>query len=100
MTKGSIRTETPLSLDTAHEPSLSARAFEPHTKSVFLQAGPEPGMHVLDAWSGAGDVAFIAREIVGQYGSVTGFDHSAATVAYATDRAKSLGFTNVEFVRS
>ena len=100
MTKGPIRTEAPLSLETADEATLSARAFEPHTKSVFLQAGLEPGMRVLDAWSGAGDVAFIAREIVGQYGSVVGFDHSAATVAYATDRAKSRGFSNVEFVQA
>jgi ubiquinone/menaquinone biosynthesis C-methylase UbiE len=100
VTKGSIKTETAQSLDAADEASLSARAFEPHTRSVFLQAGLEPGMRVLDAWSGAGDVAFIARGIVGQYGSVTGFDHSAATVAYAMDRAKARGFDNVDFVQA
>jgi ubiquinone/menaquinone biosynthesis C-methylase UbiE len=100
MTKGSMRDPTMLIHDTADAPALSALAFEPHTKSLFLQAGLEPGMRVLDAWSGAGNVAFIAREIVGPYGHVTGFDHSPAPVTYASQRATSLAFTNVEFVQA
>jgi SAM-dependent methyltransferase len=55
-------------------------------------------MRVLDVFSGAGDVAFLARDIVGPQGHVTGFDQNAATVAYANERAASLGLTNVEFV--
>ena len=100
MTKDSIGPAPPLSLETADQPSLSARALEPHTRSVFLDAGLEPGMRVLDAWSGAGDVAFVAREIVGPYGHVTGFDHTAATAAYANARAASRGFANVEFIEA
>jgi ubiquinone/menaquinone biosynthesis C-methylase UbiE len=67
---------------------------------VFLDAGLEPGMRVLDAWSGAGDVAFVAREIVGPYGHVTGFDHLASTAAYANQRATARGYTNVEFIEA
>jgi ubiquinone/menaquinone biosynthesis C-methylase UbiE len=100
MTKGSMRDPNTLTYETGGPPSLSALAFEPHTKSLFLQAGLEPGMRVLDAWSGAGEVAFIAREIVGPYGHVTGFDHSPAPVAYASQRAAARGLKNVEFVQA
>jgi ubiquinone/menaquinone biosynthesis C-methylase UbiE len=100
MTKGSINPPGPQPLDAVHQPTLSARAFEPHTKSVFIEAGLEPGMRVLDAWSGAGDVAFVAREIVGQYGQVIGFDESSATVAHASARAGAHGYTNVAFLQS
>ena len=98
MTKGSLRSSAALSHDATDQTNLSALAFEPHTKSVFLEAGLEPGMHVLDAWSGPGDVAFAARDIVGPYGHVTGFDQTSAPVAYANERAASRGFTNVRFV--
>ena len=57
-------------------------------------------MNVLDAFSGAGDVAFLAREIVGPDGHVTGFDQSSATVAYANERAAFRGFGNVKFVEA
>ena len=67
---------------------------------LFLEAGIEPGMRVLDVFSGAGDVAFLAREIVGPDGHVTGFDQSSATVAYANDRAAFRGFKNVEFLEA
>ena len=100
MASGPMDVVVPASQEVADRPSLSALAFEPHTRSVFLEAGLEPGMRVLDAWSGAGDVAFVAREIVGPYGKVTGFDHSAATIAYASERARSCGFGNVEFVQA
>jgi ubiquinone/menaquinone biosynthesis C-methylase UbiE len=100
MTNGTITESPALSEQTIDQPTLSAKAFEPHTKSVFLDAGLEPGMRVLDAWSGPGDVALIVREIVGPYGHVTGFDGSPASVAYAAERARSRGFENVEFVQA
>lgn len=100
MTKGSMHSAAPQPSDRFDQPTLSARAFEPHTRSVFLQAGLQPGMRVLDAWSGAGDVAFVARDIVGPYGSVIGFDQSPATVAYASERAASRGLPNVQFVEA
>jgi len=86
--------------ETVDEPSLSARAFEPYTRSVFLQAGLEPGMRVLDAWSAGGDVAFIAGEIVGPYGEVVGFVQSPEPVAYASRRAAARGLANVRFVQA
>ena len=49
MTKGSMRNAATLAHDETDAPNLSAIAFEPHTKSVFLEAGLEPGMRVLDA---------------------------------------------------
>jgi len=100
MIKGAMRTPTPVSGETVDHPILSALAFEPHTKSLFLQAGLEPGMRVLDTWSGAGNVAFVAREIVGPYGQVTGFDQSSAATAYASERALSLGYSNVDFIEA
>jgi ubiquinone/menaquinone biosynthesis C-methylase UbiE len=100
MTKGAMRSPTSLSHDEAGQPTLSALAFEPHTKSLFLQAGLEPGMRVLDTWSSAGDVAFIAREIVGPYGHVTGFDEASAPAAFASQRAASMGYGNVEFIQA
>ena len=100
MTKGPMRTPVSPTHATADQPTLSALAFEPHTKSVFLEAGLEPGMRVLDAWSGVGDVAFVAREIVGQFGQVVGFDQAPGTIAYANERAAARGFTNVQFVEA
>jgi SAM-dependent methyltransferase len=98
MTLPSIDEPVARSRDEADQPSLSARAFEPLTCMLFIEAGLAPGMRVLDAFSGAGDVAFLAREIVGSEGHVTGFDQNAATIAYANERAASLGLSNVEFV--
>src|SRR6476469_6555979 len=98
MTKGSMG-PAPQPSDTFAQPTLSARAFEPHTRSVLLEAGIEPGMNVLDVWSGTGDVAFLTREIVGPYGSVAGFDQSPGTVAFANERAASRGYSNVTFVQ-
>lgn len=100
MTNGAVTEPTAAAQETMDAPTISARAFEPHTKSVFLDAGLEPGMRVLDAWSGAGNVAFIARDIVGPYGQVIGFDGSEASVAYANERARSRGFDNVSFVEA
>lgn len=100
MANGSINSQIARSRDELDQPSISARAFEPLTGMLFLEAGLEPGMRVLDTFSGAGDVAFLAREIVGPDGHVTGFDQSSATVAYANERAAFRGFGNVKFVEA
>ena len=80
--------------------SLSARAFGQHTALIFLEAGIRPGMRVLDMCSGAGDVSFVARDLVGPEGEVIGFDQSPATVSYANERAGGLGYSNVRFVEA
>ena len=42
-----------------------ARLFEPFTRRMLEAAGITAGMKVLDVGSGAGDVAFLAADIVG-----------------------------------
>ena len=82
------------------QPSLSARQFGPLSAILFHEAGLRPGMRVLDMCSGAGDVALVARDLVGPDGDVVGFDQTAAAVAYANQRAASLGLTNVRFIEA
>lgn len=62
-------------------------------------AGIEPGHHVLDLGSGAGNDCFIARAIVGDQGKVTGLDFTDAMLEKARINAGKLGYTNVEFVK-
>lgn len=47
-----------------------ARLYEPSTRWLLERAGLRPGMRVLDVGSGSGDVALLARELVGPEGSV------------------------------
>ena len=46
--------------------NAQARVIDPITRRFFQAAGIGPGMRVLDVGSGAGDVAFLAAEIVGE----------------------------------
>jgi 2-polyprenyl-3-methyl-5-hydroxy-6-metoxy-1,4-benzoquinol methylase len=78
--------------------SRQARAFEPFTRQVLLQAGVRAGMRVLDVGCGSGDVAFFAAELVGSGGEVVGADCGIAAVEWATARAHSRGAKNVNFV--
>jgi SAM-dependent methyltransferase len=61
------------------------------TEEIFLRAGIDVGMHVLDIGSGAGDVAFLAARLVGPSGSVLGIDRSENAVKRASARAAELG---------
>jgi SAM-dependent methyltransferase len=61
------------------------------TEEIFLRAGIDAGMHVLDIGSGAGDVAFLAARLVGPSGSVLGIDRSENAVKRASARAAELG---------
>ena len=45
-----------------------ARFLEPITRQFLREAGITDGMRVLDVRSGAGDVAFLTRELVGRGG--------------------------------
>ena len=71
-----------------------ARRIEPITRRILEAAGLGPGMRVLDVGSGAGDVAFLAAELVGESGEVVGVDRSAAALEVARSRAPS----NVSFL--
>ncbi len=74
-----------------------ARLIDPITRRFFEGAGITRGMRVLDVGSGAGDVAFLAAEFVGEGGEVVGADCSAAALARARQRAAERSIGNVVF---
>src|SRR5215472_9765089 len=72
--------------------------LSPYTGRFFAQAGIAPGMKVLDIGSGAGDVAFLAAELVGPTGHVIGVDVNATALEVARARARATGLANVAFI--
>ncbi|HKA35669.1 MAG TPA: class I SAM-dependent methyltransferase [Thermoanaerobaculia bacterium] len=74
-----------------------ARFIDPITRRFLLSAGLLHGMRVLDVGSGAGDVAFLAAELVGAAGEVVGTDRSPDALATARRRAETRSLPNVEF---
>lgn len=58
----------------------------------------KPGDVVVDLGSGAGNDCFVARAETGETGRVIGLDMTAPMIDRARRNAKTLGFTNVEFV--
>ncbi|HEX6478064.1 MAG TPA: class I SAM-dependent methyltransferase [Ktedonobacteraceae bacterium] len=75
-----------------------ARLFEPFTRRMLEAAGITAGMKVLDVGSGAGDVAFLAADIVGPGGMVVGIDNNPVVLETARQRACASGLSNVSFV--
>jgi ubiquinone/menaquinone biosynthesis C-methylase UbiE len=71
--------------------------LRPSTERVFRKAGIAEGMHVLDLGCGAGDVSFLAAELVGPTGSVFGIDVDPGVLAVASERAHASGWTWVRF---
>jgi arsenite methyltransferase len=61
-------------------------------------AGIEAGHRVLDLGSGAGIDAFIARELAGDGGHVTGVDFTPEMVELARVNKAKLGYENVDFL--
>ena len=57
-------------------------------------------MRVLDLGSGLGDVSFLAANVVGPSGSVTGVDRWGPSVETAKFRARAAGLDNVRFVQA
>ena len=74
-----------------------ARFLESATRAFLHEAGLSPGMRILDVGSGAGDVAFLAADLVGRSGTVIGTDKVAAAVEAATANARDRGLGNVSF---
>jgi ubiquinone/menaquinone biosynthesis C-methylase UbiE len=77
--------------------STQARYVGAVTRQYFHEAGVSVGMRVLDVGSGAGDVAFLAADLVGDVGEVIGVDKVATAVTIATHRAEAKGLRNVSF---
>ena len=73
-------------------------ALVPATRMIFAEAGIRPGMRVLDIGCGAGDVTFVAADLVGPDGFVVGVDRSPDALARARLRAEQRGLTQVQFV--
>jgi 2-polyprenyl-3-methyl-5-hydroxy-6-metoxy-1,4-benzoquinol methylase len=80
-----------------HRLRVQARLIDPITRRFLLDAGIVPGMRVLDVGSGAGDVAFLAAELVGAQGEVIGTDRASTALAVARDRAAARSLGNVSF---
>jgi SAM-dependent methyltransferase len=74
-----------------------ARLIDPITRRFFREAGVAPGMRVLDVGSGAGDVAFLAADVVGDTGEVVGVDRVPSALAVARARATARSLRNVVF---
>jgi ubiquinone/menaquinone biosynthesis C-methylase UbiE len=95
----SARAEYPLAQAPADLQRLIARVSlrNPGTRELLAQAGLAPGMRILDAGSGAGDVALIAAELVGPTGTVVGLDLNPESLAVARARAGAAALDNIEF---
>jgi len=63
---------------------LQGRLLGPATRMIFAAAGIRSGMRLLDLGCGAGDVAFVATDLVGPSGSVVGVDSSPRGPAIRT----------------
>jgi SAM-dependent methyltransferase len=74
------------------------RWFGEQTAELLRQAGLRPGMRVLDAGCGAGDVALLAASMVGPDGLVVGVDRAPDALALAERRAAAAGLPHVRFV--
>lgn len=74
-----------------------AEILRPITLDTFRSAGIGPGMRVLDIGSGAGDVAMLAADLVGESGNVLGIDRDPNNLAFAGQRVAEAGYRNVTF---
>jgi ubiquinone/menaquinone biosynthesis C-methylase UbiE len=88
-----------------HSPAELERLSRQHrlvggfTRRLFEEAGLGDCRRVLDVGSGAGDVAFLAADLIGPEGLVVGVDREAAAVATAQHRAAELGLSHVRFLQ-
>ena len=73
--------------------------LRPSTRDFLQRVGIEPGMRVLDLGCGAGDVAFLAAEMVGPSGEVVGIDRSEVATSTAAARARAKGLAQVRFLQ-
>lgn len=75
-----------------------AKLVDPMTRRFFERAGIGSGMRVLDIGSGAGDVAFLAADLVGPTGQVVGVDRVRAALDTARARAGERSLKHVSFL--
>ncbi len=73
--------------------------LRPSTRHFLQGAGLEPGMRVLDIGAGAGDVLFVAADLIGPSGGVIGVDHGADALSLAMAGAHQKQLADVRFVQ-
>lgn len=78
-------------------PVEQSRLLGEITGDLLRRAGVGPGMRVLDAGCGDGDVSFLAASLVGQHGWVTGVDRNPEALELAQGRAAIGRLANVRF---
>lgn len=76
--------------------SAQARLFDPLTRRLLTDAGLRPGMRVLDAGAGHGDLSLLAARLVSPGGQVVAVDRSEAAVQSLQQRAEALGLTHLQ----
>lgn len=85
---------------TSHETNRlieQSRIYGESTKQLCEQAGIVEGMRVLEIGSGAGDVAIMLAELVGETGQVVGVDINPTILESARKRVTDIGLDNIEF---
>jgi SAM-dependent methyltransferase len=75
------------------------RILAPVADALLAVAAPTPGLRVLDVGCGCGATTLRTAGLVGDTGSVTGFDISAPMLDVARQRADVAGSTNTSFVQ-
>jgi SAM-dependent methyltransferase len=86
------------SVEEAERLRLQAKMFAPYTARFLKDAGISRGMNVLDVGTGAGDVALLVADLVGQEGTVIGVDFNAELIERARARVAAAGLGNASFV--
>ena len=77
-----------------------ARVLKPSTDALFERLQVGPGLRVLDAGCGGGDVTLDLARRVAPDGTVTGFDMDDTKLALAREEALRQGLANVVFQRA
>jgi SAM-dependent methyltransferase len=77
---------------------LQAKMFAPYTARFLEDAGISRGMKVLDVGTGAGDVALLVADLVGEQGTVIGVDFNSELIETARAQVAAAGIGNVSFV--
>ncbi len=86
---------------TSHETTRlieQSRIYGDSTQRLCKRAGLTKGMRVLEIGSGAGDVALMLAELVGQEGQVVGVDVNSVILKTARQRATEAGMRNIQFI--
>ena len=77
-----------------------ADVFRTATTQLLRNAGLAPGMRVLDAGCGMGDVSLIASELVSPGGAVVAVDRDSAVLERARARCAEQGAAEITFVQA